>query len=368
MAPVTRSQALLNAHNNSNRDSQGSNFAVLNNANVLRPETKIADGVYLVPLKSSVEEQMTQQASGLHSETESCPEVSTDATTGPSTPCGSDTPATSCFDATDEPKTHINFQNTSQQQSSRESTNDSAEKAAQSTSAETSSRSTIPQPTESRPTVKTPYPRGSAQRLETSFLVNKAYAMVEHLQPPAKLFGLLDCEEPAPVTVGAGNGALDALELRDDLLAVLEKDSSELATPTFHLLENPSSVGPLVDRTIERAIKRIPGDSAGKDHHRRKSDLLFSFNGLNANLKPLSNIRDIFADLTSNAISHGLLDFLRTIGARKLKVCTLCSGTESPLLALQLISECILRSPSHTFSPLLILVRLGTATSTPATC
>ena len=54
-------------------------------------------------------------------------------------------------------------------------------------------------------------------------------------------------------------------------------------------------------------------------------------------LPPISSIPSIFADLTKRA------DGLRTVAShlrgRKLRVATMCSGTESPLLALDMISN-----------------------------
>ncbi|KAK8236798.1 hypothetical protein HDK77DRAFT_484154 [Phyllosticta capitalensis] len=61
--------------------------------------------------------------------------------------------------------------------------------------------------------------------------------------------------------------------------------------------------------------------------------------GLDPNLPPLSNIQDIFTDLTNNALGQGLNEALQELAGTKLRVATMCSGTESPLLALQLISN-----------------------------
>ncbi|KAK6505099.1 hypothetical protein TWF481_007021 [Arthrobotrys musiformis] len=52
-------------------------------------------------------------------------------------------------------------------------------------------------------------------------------------------------------------------------------------------------------------------------------------------LPPLSDIDDIFADLTKN--HSGLVDVANHLNGRPLRVATMCSGTESPLLALGLM-------------------------------
>jgi hypothetical protein len=61
---------------------------------------------------------------------------------------------------------------------------------------------------------------------------------------------------------------------------------------------------------------------------------------LDENLPPLHDITEIFADLTSKAIEGGFSKALDHLGNRPLRVATMCSGTESPLLALGLIKDC----------------------------
>lgn len=82
---------------------------------------------------------------------------------------------------------------------------------------------------------------------------------------------------------------------------------------------------------------------------------------LDQTLPPISDISDIFLDLTGKAlrateggpvlvkskakgqkpatVTHDLNDVLKHINGRKLRVATMCSGTESPILALQLIND-----------------------------
>ena len=74
--------------------------------------------------------------------------------------------------------------------------------------------------------------------------------------------------------------------------------------------------------------------------------------GVNEKLPPINNIVEIFDDLTRKAIDLGLGEAIQHLGPRKLKLATMCSGTESPLLALQLVSESkykrqTIRHPKH---------------------
>lgn len=58
-----------------------------------------------------------------------------------------------------------------------------------------------------------------------------------------------------------------------------------------------------------------------------------------SNLPPLSNIPSIFTDLVSRV--PDINKVIKLVSGRKLRVATMCSGTESPLLALELIQASI---------------------------
>jgi hypothetical protein len=61
--------------------------------------------------------------------------------------------------------------------------------------------------------------------------------------------------------------------------------------------------------------------------------------GIDHSLPPLHDIHHIFEDLTLRAVELGLCDALKTLAGRPINVATMCSGTESPLIALNLISQ-----------------------------
>lgn len=60
---------------------------------------------------------------------------------------------------------------------------------------------------------------------------------------------------------------------------------------------------------------------------------------LDESLPPMDSLEDIFQDLTDKALRLGLADVLQRLGDRPLRVATVCSGTESPLLALEMITK-----------------------------
>ncbi|KAI9836785.1 MAG: hypothetical protein M1819_000950 [Sarea resinae] len=56
--------------------------------------------------------------------------------------------------------------------------------------------------------------------------------------------------------------------------------------------------------------------------------------GIDESLSPISHIDEIFDDMTNKAMELGLEEFTNHLNGRKLRVGTMCSGTESPILAL----------------------------------
>lgn len=61
--------------------------------------------------------------------------------------------------------------------------------------------------------------------------------------------------------------------------------------------------------------------------------------GLDQNLAPLHDIKEIFLHLTERALELGLEKAIQHLGSRRLRVATMCSGTESPLLSMKLIAR-----------------------------
>ncbi len=54
---------------------------------------------------------------------------------------------------------------------------------------------------------------------------------------------------------------------------------------------------------------------------------------------PMNDIQTIFTDLTQKAVTLGFREVINHLGTRNLKVATMCSGTEAPILALRLMKE-----------------------------
>ena len=73
--------------------------------------------------------------------------------------------------------------------------------------------------------------------------------------------------------------------------------------------------------------------------------------GLDATLPPISEIDDIFADIVKKALPLGLTQALDSLNGRPIRVATMCSGTESPILALKMVQDA-LKSQSGSAPPL----------------
>ncbi|KAJ9627044.1 hypothetical protein H2203_003504 [Taxawa tesnikishii (nom. ined.)] len=81
-------------------------------------------------------------------------------------------------------------------------------------------------------------------------------------------------------------------------------------------------------KTKQRMINlttRLPGENKEK--------------GINFDLPPLSDVKDIFHDMTEKALKLGLGKVSNHLQSRPLRVATMCSGTEAPLLALEMVND-----------------------------
>lgn len=116
--------------------------------------------------------------------------------------------------------------------------------------------------------------------------------------------------------------------------------STSEATPTAaHTLTQPS-----LPSLPEPEVHQGPEDSTDNDipelvRSRPYSGPRKPRTQLAQHLPPLWNLSDIFKSLTNRAIELNLDDVLSHLGDRRLRVVTVCSGTESPLLALEMVRE-----------------------------
>lgn len=60
---------------------------------------------------------------------------------------------------------------------------------------------------------------------------------------------------------------------------------------------------------------------------------------LHTELPPIVELEEIFGDITQKALRLGFRDVVAKFAGRQLKIATMCSGTEAPLLAMQMVSD-----------------------------
>ena len=102
-------------------------------------------------------------------------------------------------------------------------------------------------------------------------------------------------------------------------------------------LESPPNIREAVSEEVRSLLESVPPEIL-----RGKYTILPGERpkpGLDRSLPPICKIEDIFEDLTAQALKNGFDSFLSHIGSRELRVATMCSGTESPLLALEMIQS-----------------------------
>ncbi|KAI9038630.1 putative SNF2 family helicase [Aspergillus affinis] len=94
----------------------------------------------------------------------------------------------------------------------------------------------------------------------------------------------------------------------------------------FYGFRNPVEYDADVDENIPELVRSRPYD--GKKHYKAR---------LAEGLPPMHDLEEIYQSITSKALELGFEKVLEHLGGRPLRVATVCSGTESPLLALEMV-------------------------------
>ncbi|OJJ50576.1 hypothetical protein ASPZODRAFT_11442 [Penicilliopsis zonata CBS 506.65] len=100
-----------------------------------------------------------------------------------------------------------------------------------------------------------------------------------------------------------------------------EGTSSASPIPTFQ-------VTPWTDRNIPEIVRSFPPSTK----RQAKTQLAY-------HLPPIHKLEDIFKSITRQAVDLGFGKVLHHLESRRLRVVTVCSGTESPLLALEMVRD-----------------------------
>lgn len=126
----------------------------------------------------------------------------------------------------------------------------------------------------------------------------------------------------------ASRNVIDELTSSDELFndAALEQLSRVSLESSS---EAPTIVASKLDRTVKGGSRPSKGMTRIFDRSK----------GLATHPPPISDCEDIFMDITKKSIASGLLKVLHHLGSQSLRVATMCSGTESPVLALELVAD-----------------------------
>lgn len=96
-----------------------------------------------------------------------------------------------------------------------------------------------------------------------------------------------------------------------------------------------------MDRSAASGKRRAsgPGPSRGPPKKQKVEAAASKSKGVDLSVEPMSSIEDCVFDLTTRSMGHGLRAVINALAGRPLRVATMCSGTESPVLALKMIFD-----------------------------
>ena len=94
-------------------------------------------------------------------------------------------------------------------------------------------------------------------------------------------------------------------------------------------------------KTTNEANEEDSQSSESEDEgDKEETEVTVDSKGINQTLHPIHDIKEIFKEITKSADALGFAAVAEYLGARKLNIATMCSGTESPILALDMIKKC----------------------------
>lgn len=101
-----------------------------------------------------------------------------------------------------------------------------------------------------------------------------------------------------------------------------------------------STAQPLKPATLA-PWKKGKGTKASADNMKKIMGRTGKPKGLDTSLPPMSSIEEIFRDIAKKGLDLGFANVTEYLKSKPLRVATMCSGTESPLLALQMIQDAL---------------------------
>ena len=107
-------------------------------------------------------------------------------------------------------------------------------------------------------------------------------------------------------------------------------DSPTLNSDASEVIQDSRVKAPIMTgHATIKASKPVAKDATTKSKQR----------GIDTSLPPMSDLHDIFGDIIDKALANGLYDTIADMEHKVIPVATMCSGTESPLLAWQMFQD-----------------------------
>lgn len=108
----------------------------------------------------------------------------------------------------------------------------------------------------------------------------------------------------------------------------MDTENANVHTLEAPIPSSPDSTTLGLDRDIPEVVRSLPYEG-------KKSARTLLARGL----PPMSDLENIYKDMTGRAMELGFGRVLEHLGERRLRVVTVCSGTESPVLALEMVQR-----------------------------
>lgn len=115
-----------------------------------------------------------------------------------------------------------------------------------------------------------------------------------------------------------------------------DEDPGHVLTPDTDMTEVNNTLQPVEKKD---PAEEIPELARSMPDHRPRGIKKTRSKGLATHLPPLHDLSEIFADIAKRAMRLGFDQVVSHLGGRALRVVTMCSGTESPILALEMIRD-----------------------------
>ena len=188
------------------------------------------------------------------------------------------------------------------------------------------------------------YVPDSDDELETSAPPPRRQGQTAHLEAESDFEGEEAQEEGSQEEdftedeIAQSEESEEELDSEDGYESGMDKRNKSRKSTAARSRSEPSQASALYGGTSKTGKKT--GKATAKDMVKLLKRATDESKGLNTGLPPLSSIEAIFKDITAKALSLGLRDALKTTPV-PLRVATMCSGTESPLLALEMVQDAL---------------------------